>query len=403
MRSRLLYVLTVLLMMAIAVWCICISLIYRNEIYYAFALVVGCVMMSLLKMSDIGVATVSVIVIGVVLFSFLYGTCKDKIGWLIAWLRQYRRNVLISMDQLVNAICCGYPDETLSARSYRLGRESAYWNAARIVIDCIFFWQKEHCKQCWQWEQDRMDLPISYRVESKMIDNTEVEMQNFISERVKCVKGFVKKNIDRLTLLGAILILIAFCAYFHIVREHATHSILKQKLFDIECQIETVCSTIDTLVEKHNNWENGIYLDALSIFTTKMDAMPNMYAKLFDEQGNRLSDRIVLTDDKWSFDLSEYPELKEQFYQSVEGTAIVHCKKRFIDVYFYWRWIPLGRMHENKMLMIIGVTKYSVCTELDRRLVNGGIIALIIVAAIFIVGSLAVRTVNRHRKGRSVE
>lgn len=74
------------------------------------------------------------------------------------WMRS-----LIAIDQLVNVmVFWGEPDETLSARSYRL-RSIPFWGCMRLVLDALFFWQESHCRQCYEWEQDRRDLPEEYR------------------------------------------------------------------------------------------------------------------------------------------------------------------------------------------------------------------------------------------------
>lgn len=69
--------------------------------------------------------------------------------------------IAIAVDQLLNAILGGYPDETLSARCWREKR----WQ--RYVIDGLFFWQrsggKGHCEQCYWYERERKDLPVEYR------------------------------------------------------------------------------------------------------------------------------------------------------------------------------------------------------------------------------------------------
>jgi hypothetical protein len=69
----------------------------------------------------------------------------------------------IGLDQLLNVVLAGYPDETLSARSHRKGWRLAWW------INWLFFWQKDedgkrnHCEQCYDYEQGRNDLPPEYR------------------------------------------------------------------------------------------------------------------------------------------------------------------------------------------------------------------------------------------------
>ena len=54
--------------------------------------------------------------------------------------------VLIAVDQLINTILGGYADETISSRAYRMQCKNKFWKYARIIIDCIFFWQKDHKK-----------------------------------------------------------------------------------------------------------------------------------------------------------------------------------------------------------------------------------------------------------------
>jgi hypothetical protein len=78
-------------------------------------------------------------------------------------MKRYFINVLIGLDQLANALYGGYPDETLSARSFREKR----WS--ECIINLLFFWQtdgkgnRNHCEQCYEHEKARMDLAPEYR------------------------------------------------------------------------------------------------------------------------------------------------------------------------------------------------------------------------------------------------
>ncbi|MDR3233032.1 MAG: hypothetical protein LBT46_05120 [Planctomycetaceae bacterium] len=65
--------------------------------------------------------------------------------------------ILIAIDQLCNTLLGGWADETLSARCHRT--QSVF----KPLINTLFFWQADHCKQAWQWEIDRQDLPVEYR------------------------------------------------------------------------------------------------------------------------------------------------------------------------------------------------------------------------------------------------
>lgn len=57
----------------------------------------------------------------------------------------YIKNVLIAIDQLLNAVTGGDPDETISSRVGK--RRDAAERFFAAVIDKLFFWQKDHTKE----------------------------------------------------------------------------------------------------------------------------------------------------------------------------------------------------------------------------------------------------------------
>ena len=72
---------------------------------------------------------------------------------------------LIAIDQLINTIVYikrdgfGYADEMLSARAWRLR------NITKLhrFIDRLFFWDDQHCYECFRIEVERKQLPVEYR------------------------------------------------------------------------------------------------------------------------------------------------------------------------------------------------------------------------------------------------
>lgn len=70
--------------------------------------------------------------------------------------------VLIALDQLVNALLWGYADETLSARAHRHALKGDRLWPERL-INALFFWQKDHCRQAYESELTRAHLPPSMR------------------------------------------------------------------------------------------------------------------------------------------------------------------------------------------------------------------------------------------------
>ena len=75
------------------------------------------------------------------------------------------KNVLIGFDQTINCVVWikgdgfGYPDETLSARAWRLRGQSNSWKR----IDALLFFDKDHCRTSYESELNRTQLPKDYK------------------------------------------------------------------------------------------------------------------------------------------------------------------------------------------------------------------------------------------------
>lgn len=54
----------------------------------------------------------------------------------------------IAASRLLNTVLGGREDEMLSSRIHR---EEIEW--ARAIVDRIFFWETEHCRASFLWEQ----------------------------------------------------------------------------------------------------------------------------------------------------------------------------------------------------------------------------------------------------------
>ncbi len=74
----------------------------------------------------------------------------------------YFENLAIAFDQLLNALFNGACDETLSARAHRLSIErERHW--PKRILNAIFFWQDDHCKEAYYSEKERNHLPPELR------------------------------------------------------------------------------------------------------------------------------------------------------------------------------------------------------------------------------------------------
>lgn len=74
------------------------------------------------------------------------------------------KDFLIALDQAANTLIklsdgYGTPDEMLSARAWRLRNKHPN---LRKFIDGVFFWDVDHCEECYLIEKNRQQLPREY-------------------------------------------------------------------------------------------------------------------------------------------------------------------------------------------------------------------------------------------------
>lgn len=72
----------------------------------------------------------------------------------------YVMKVMIAFDQLANAVIGGHPDETLSAAAHRRHLEGR--SGWRNLINGLFWWQEDHCRDAHINEAGRKHLPKTY-------------------------------------------------------------------------------------------------------------------------------------------------------------------------------------------------------------------------------------------------
>lgn len=69
---------------------------------------------------------------------------------------RYALNVLIAIDQLVNAILFGDPDETLSSR---IGKNAEKGHKFSIFMSKVLDWfEKDHCKKSMEYDEGKRGL-----------------------------------------------------------------------------------------------------------------------------------------------------------------------------------------------------------------------------------------------------
>ena len=75
----------------------------------------------------------------------------------------YGKNLLIAVDQLINTLTGGWPDETLSSRAYRMAVDGHPWLMRAIDGLAMLFGDKNHCEASFDSERLRLQAPPEAR------------------------------------------------------------------------------------------------------------------------------------------------------------------------------------------------------------------------------------------------
>jgi hypothetical protein len=211
------------------------------------------------------------------------------------------------------------------------------------------------------------------------------------------------KKTRQYVLLAAIAILAGFAGYFQLAADYMQNALLNERLRSVERDMSYICGAVDFLVAADDGvWKYEKYQTMLEHITALIDATENTYAELLAADYTGLSERIISGNNEISlhFDPRKYPELMGKIGHEDSGTTVIPHKLEdgmMVDVHVYWRWIPTGSHHQNRVLFIAGVTKYSVSLKIASWLTYG-IVALFTASVIFIIGSVMLVTVEARRK-----
>lgn len=75
----------------------------------------------------------------------------------------YLKNILVALTQLLNTVLGGYPDESTSSRAHRQRRVKLRWDVTRRLINMVFFWEQDHCRDAYLSEAAYRQMPPEFR------------------------------------------------------------------------------------------------------------------------------------------------------------------------------------------------------------------------------------------------
>ena len=187
----------------------------------------------------------------------------------------------------------------------------------------------------------------------------------------------------------AFLTLVAFCVYFYWAISHTEEMILQEKLTDLRFGADVVCDQIDHLATYNKDWGVYDYPALLARAVEKVDASEDTYAELFNADLDSISERTPFYEGA-PFVPAEYPALISAMAVGERGEMTVWFDKPGVipqDTHLYYRWVPSDTTAEDRLLVLVGASKYSIDNSFSAWITYGAI-ALILVTAVLITSAV---------------
>ena len=100
------------------------------------------------------------------------------------------------------------------------------------------------------------------------------------------------------------------------------------------------------------------------------------------------------------FVLQDRPEIVDMVRSADSGEYFGSFDPQVVPAhtwYLRWQWIPTDNEYDNRLLLLIGCSEYSVNTKINDSMVYSSA-ALLIVSSVCVVGSIMALTVRKPRR-----
>jgi len=191
-----------------------------------------------------------------------------------------------------------------------------------------------------------------------------------------------KLNLYIIVFSAAMLVLL--CFYLFTTYNYINEILLQEKIIDRT-------NEIDRFIDLFSEWKSEECNEVLTAYINKIDASGGTYAELFDGDLNSVSIRTPLFKET-PFELQNYPALMELIRVNERGlTSVWFEGVDSFELNIYYRWV------NDHDLVVIGVSKYAVDTEISYVMTYRSMMFVVIIA-VFVLGLAAASFVGYFKE-----
>ena len=208
-------------------------------------------------------------------------------------------------------------------------------------------------------------------------------------------------------LVIAILILVGFCFYFNYAFRAHEDTLLREKTHEKQQDIALLAGIIDKLVEIDDRTGHYHEYSEMVLFAVQFIEINyhSTFAQAYDAELNPLTSLHPGVGGGQKHNPLDYPEFVYAVRNNESGSLTYTYETPEAgnrEVHMTFQWVPTDPGHAERYLIAIGISKFTISESIDKLAIYGAV-ALIVVAALFIVGgaALIVRLGNIYdqRKG----
>ena len=204
----------------------------------------------------------------------------------------------------------------------------------------------------------------------------------------------------RYLIVLAVLILVGFCLYFNFAFNAHEDTLVREMAHEKRQDVGLISGIVDKLAEMDK--EAGIHpgYEELLLFAVRyIEANFHLtFAQLFDDRLTPVTPLNPGVGGGQKHNPLDYPQFVEAVLNNESGDLVYSYATEQAgnrDVYMTFRWVPADTGHSVRYLVAVGVSRYTISEQIDMLAIFGAL-ALIAVAAVFIISSAVIIIKHGH-------
>ncbi|GHU77476.1 hypothetical protein AGMMS49992_25430 [Clostridia bacterium] len=208
------------------------------------------------------------------------------------------------------------------------------------------------------------------------------------------------RRIPRGTLiLVSLATLIVFSVSLYNVVDRVDQALFMAQWDEKVRTVNLFCDEVDRYVIEDQDWLEYDYATLMRGQAQEMDAWPNLFAALYGDDMNLLTDRTTPPGEILMYPVSD-PMIRGAVHSSEQGefTTRYHGENSAgEEIRVYYRWVPSGPGYEHKILFIIAMRERPLDSAPSAMLIRWCILLIALTGVINLVAGISYAATSRRR------